>query len=52
MKFQFISICLFFSVTSWSQNKMISKKEFFTYFEKQAKATLNENAPNNKLPLS
>jgi hypothetical protein len=52
MKFKFITICLLFSLASWSQNKMISKKEFFTYFEQQAKAKLNENAPNNKLPLS
>ena len=51
MKFKFISICLFFSLASWSQNKMISKKELYSYFDKQARLTVAENPEKNKLPV-
>jgi len=51
MKFKFITICLLFSLASWSQNKGINKKELYSYFDKQARLTVAENPEKNKLPV-
>ena len=51
MKYTVFFFYLLSSTPIWSQNNSINKKDLFSYFDKQARATVKENPGINKLPV-